>query len=328
MKTRQCGFALACVVACIGVLAGCDGAKEPMAKAREAEAAGKWADAKTLYADVCKAKEDSPFCPVAKQHIDAITANEVMTLVAEGNYAKVKEQSAAITGGPAKRAIDALMKTKAMSVWAAFEEANTMADNATARAKMDELAAASSPVADKAKEWLAKNGPTLLLGEIKAACKPGGSGSCSDLGKKISKMYPSAGETADAQILVDAEYKRLYPALKQAEGLLVQRLEVYNWQAKRDLCLKLTDGATGDDADPNAAINASDTCNEAVGIPSDRGDPFNTDFLEKAWKKKLEEVHDPGFIKSLEDRWSTVASAGTYDPASLPKPGDKTAAKK
>jgi len=290
-----------------------------MAKAREAEAAGKLAEAKTLYADVCKAKEDSPFCPVAKQHIDAITANEVMTLVAEGNYAKVKEQSAVITGGPAKRAIDALMKTKAMSVWAAFEEANTMADNATARAKMDELAAASSPVADKAKEWLAKNGPTLLLGEIKAACKPGGSGSCSDLGKKISKMYPSAGETADAQILVDAEYKRLYPALKQAEGLLVQRLEVYNWQAKRDICVKF--------ADPNSESEVQ-LCNEAAGIPADRGDPFNTDFLEKAWKKKLEEVHDPGFIKSLEDRWSTVASAGTYDPASLPKPGDKTAPKK
>ncbi len=315
MKTRHCGIALASLL----VLAGCDGAKEPMAKAREAETANKMSEAKTLYADVCKAKEDSPFCPVAKQHIDAIAANEVMALVAEGNYAKVKEQSAAITGGPAKRVLDALTKTKAMSVWAAFEEANTTADNATARAKMDELAAASSPVADKAKEWLAKNGPTLLLGEIKAACKADGSGSCSDLGKKISKMYPSAAETADAQSLVDAEYKRLYPVLKQAEGLLVQRLEVYNWQAKRDLCVKFVD--------PNSETEAQ-LCNEAVGIPADRGDPFNTDFLEKAWKKKLDEVHDPGFVKSLESRWSTVASAGTYDPASLPKPGDKVAPKK
>lgn len=315
MKTRQCAIALIGLLA----LAGCDGAKEPMAKAREAEAAGKMAEAKTLYADVCKAKEDSPFCPVAKQHIDAIAANEVMALIAEGNYAKAKEQSAALTAGPAKRVLDALAKTKAMSVRAAFEEANAGADKAATRAKMEELAATSSPVADKAKEWLTKNGPGLLLAEVKTACKADGSGSCSDLGKKMAKAYPSTPEAAETQSLVDAEYKRLYPVLKQAEALLVQRLEVSNWQAKRDLCVKLVDSNSESEVQG---------CNETVGIPSDRGDPFNTDFLEKAWKKKLDEVHDPGFVKSLEDRWSTVASAGTYDPASLPKPGEKAAPKK
>lgn len=315
MKTLQCGFALVCAL----VLAGCDGAKEPMAKAREAEAAGKWAEAKTFYADVCKAKADSPFCPVAKQRIDAISAIEAMTLITEGNYAKAKEQSATLTDGPGKRALDAMAKTKAMTVWASFEDANAGADKAAARAKMEELAATSSPVADKAKEWLTKNGPALLFAEIKAACKADGSGSCSDLGKKMAKAYPSAPELAETQTLVDAEYKRLYPVLKQAESLLVQRLEVFNWQAKRDLCVKFVDSNSESEVQG---------CNEAIGIPADRGDPFNTDFLEKAWKKKLDEVHDPGFIKSLEDRWSIVASAGTYDPASLPKPGDKPAPKK
>jgi hypothetical protein len=107
--------------------------------------------------------------------------------------------------------------------------------------------------------------------------------------------------------------------LKQAEGLLVQRLEVFNWQAKRDLCVKFVD------SNSESEVQA---CNEAIGIPADRGDPFNTDFLEKAWKKKLDEIHDTGLMKSLEDRWSTVASSGVYDPASLPKPGEKPAAKK
>ncbi|HRI71654.1 MAG TPA: hypothetical protein PK156_45795 [Polyangium sp.] len=315
MKTMKWGA----LVGFAFVVMGCDAAKEPMAKAREAEAAGKLADAKTLYADVCKANEKSPFCSVAKQHAAALAVRESMATIAEGNYAKAKEQGAAATDGPAKRAYEALAKTKAMTVWATFEEANAGADKAAARAKMVELAQASSPVADKAKEWLAKNGPALLLAEIKSACKADGTGSCSDLGKQMAKTYPSAPEATEAQTLVDAEYKRLFPVLKQAEGLIVQRLEVYNWQAKRDLCMKFVD---------SNAESEVQACGEAIGIPTDRGDPFNTDFLEKAWKKKLDEVHDPGLIKSLEDRWSKVASTGIYDPANLPKPGDKPAAQK
>jgi hypothetical protein len=158
-----------------------------------------------------------------------------------------------------------------------------------------------------------------LLAEVKAACKADGTGSCADLGKQMAKAYASAPEAAEAQPLVEAEYKRLYPTLKQAEGLLVQRLEVYNWKAKHDLCVTLVDSSSESDVQ---------ACKEVIGIPSDRGDPFNTDFLEKAWKKKLDEVHDPGLIKSLEERWGKVATAGTYDPANLPKPGDKPAAKK
>ena len=301
------------------LLTGCDSAKEPMAKAREAEAAGKIAEAKTLYAEVCKASEKSPFCPIAKEHIEALSVREAIQFANEGNVAKVKEAGASLAGAPAKRAFDALGKTKVMSSHAAFEEASAATDKTAARAKMEELATSGSPVSDKAQEWLAKNGPGLMLAEVKAACKPDGTGSCSELGKKIAKTYPSAAEFTEAQGLVDAEYKRLYPVLKQAEGLLVQRLEVFNWQAKRDLCVKLID--------PNAESEIQG-CSEAVGIPSDRGDPFNTDFLERAWKKKLEEVRDPGMIKVLEERWSKIASAGIYDPANLPKPGDKPAAKK
>lgn len=316
MKAINCGLVLSFAL----VLGGCDGAKEPMAKARAAETEGKWAEAKTLYGDVCKANEKSPFCAIAKQHIDALTAREAMAALAEGNSVKAKEIGATATDGPAKRVIDALGKTKAMMAMAAFEEANAGADKSAARAKMEELANASSPVADKAKEWLSKNGPGLLLAEVKEACKADGKGSCSELGTKLVKAYPASAEATEAQTLVDAEYKRLFPVLKQAEGLLVQRLEVYNWQAKKDLCLKFTD--------PNNAESEGQACSEAIGIPADRGDPFNTDFLEKAWRKKLDEVHDPGMIKVLEERWGKIASAGTYDPANLPKPGEKPAAKK
>jgi hypothetical protein len=64
-------------------------------------------------------------------------------------------------------------------------------------------------------------------------------------------------------------------------------------------------------------------CKTEVGIPEDRGDPFSTSFLEGAWKKKLGEIHDPGWVKSLEERWAKIESDGVYDPASLPKPGEQ-----
>jgi hypothetical protein len=316
MKAMNCGIVLGFAL----LVSGCDGAKEPMAKARAAEAEGKLAEAKTLYADVCKANEKSPFCPVAKQHIEALTAREAITALAEGNYAKAKELGGTATTGPAKRVLETLGKTKAMTAFAAFEEAIAGADKAAVRTKMEELANVSSPVADKAKEWLAKNAPALLLAEVKAACKADGTGSCSDLGQKLNKSYPSSPEAAEAQTLMDTEFKRVFSFLQQAEGLLVQRLEIYNWQTKKDLCLMM--------ANPLEMEAETPACIEAAGIPSDRGDALNTDFLEKAWKKKLDEVHDPGMIKSLQDRWDQVGALGIYDPAPLPKLRDKPAANK
>ncbi|MDI1443464.1 hypothetical protein [Polyangium sp. 6x1] len=300
-------------------LAGCDAAKEPMSKAREAEAAGKVAEAKALYAEVCKASESSPFCPAAKQRIEALTVREATTLVAEGQYGKAKELAATVTDARAKRAFEALAKTRAMSQASAFDEANASADKAAARAKMEELAGQSSPVADKAKEWLTKNGPALLLDEVKAACKPDGTGSCVDLGKKIAKLFPTSPEAGEAKALVDAEYKRVHPLLKQAEGLLVQRLEISNWKNKYDLCMK--------QAEPSPGGYEMQVCKTEVGIPEDRGDPFSTSFLEGAWKKKLAEIHDPGRVKLLEDRWGKIESDGIYDPASLPKPGEQESKK-
>lgn len=300
-------------------LAGCDAAKEPMSKAREAEAAGKRPDAKALYAEVCKASADSPFCAVAKQRIEALTVDEALELCAAGRYGQAKELAATVSGAPAKRAFEALAKTRGLSLGSAFEEANASADKAAARVKMEELAAQSSPVADGAKEWLAKNGPALLLDEVKAACKPDGTGSCVDLGKKMAKLFPTSPEAGDAKALVDAEYKRVHPLLKQAEALLVQRLEVHNWKSKYDLCMK--------QAEPSPGGYEMQVCKTEAGAPEDRGDPFSTSFLEGAWKKKLGEIHDPGRVKSLEERWAKIESEGVYDPASLPKPGESDAKK-
>lgn len=297
------------------MLMGCDSAKEPMAKAREAEKQGRHAEAKTLYGDVCKANEGSPLCPVAKERIYAISVQEAVDLVSQGQYAKAKELASSIGSPATKRAYDALMKTNAVASGLAFEEANAAADKAQARVKMEELAAQSSPIADKAAEWIAKNGPALLLAEIKASCKAEGKGTCADLGKAMEKQFGSSPEAAEAKPLVDAEYKRLYPILKQAEGLLVQRLEVYLWKVKYDLCLEQTLPAPGG--------GEGMVCKTEAGAPEDRNDPFDTGFLEKAWKKKLDEINDSGIVKQLEERWARIESSGIYDAASLPKPSDK-----
>ena len=293
------------------LLVGCDAAKAPMATAKDAEAAGKVAEAKTLYAEVCKASEKSPLCAAAKERIEMLTVKEALALAAEGQYGKAKALGASVTNANAKRAFDALGKTQAMTSGLAFEEASASADKAAARAKMEELAKESSAVAGKAQEWLDKNGPALLLAEITAACKPLGTGSCAELGQTMAKRYGKSTEAAEAQKLVEVEEKRLYPLLKQAEGLLVQRLEIYKWKNKFDLCLKT--------AEPSPGGNESQVCKTEIGIPEDRGDPFSTSFLENAWSKKLVEIHDPGVLKNLQERWAKIESDGTYDTANIPK---------
>jgi hypothetical protein len=56
-----------------------------------------------------------------------------------------------------------------------------------------------------------------------------------------------------------------------------------------------------------------------VQVVGDRHLPTPS-FLDGAWKKKLDEIGDPFFVKALEARYQRAGSAGEYDPEPWPKP--------
>ncbi len=303
---------LACLVASLSLF-GCDPAKEPMSRALSAESAGKLEEAKALYGEVCKSAEISPLCPAAKERIEAISLKEAISLVDQGRYGKAKELLDSISSEEGKRAARALSKTRAMRYGLAFEEASASQDKAAARTKMLEIADESVAVAPSARAWLDANGPALLLVEMKAACRPEGKGSCQRLGEAMEERYAKSPEAAEAKSLVAAEYKRVMPLCVQAERLLIQRLEVYEKEAKYKLCVENFMPAPGGTAQFACAGELE------LGEPKEK--MFSIGPIKQAFDKKLEEIHDPGIVAEFNKRWELCDSKGEYDPVSWPKPG-------
>jgi len=295
-------------------LFGCDAAKEPLARAGRAEDEGNLAEAAKLYGEVCATAKDSPLCAIAKKKGARLEVKEGYKALDEGQFGKAKERYSVAAAGEdpvAKRAAAAALEDAELTAGLAWEQAAAATDKALSRAAVEELAAGHSMVAPRAREWLAKNGPAVLLAEVKAACKPDGVGSCVELGKAMVNQYPSSPEAGEAGAIVASEYARLQPALRQAENLLIQRLEVYNKEAKVALCVEARGGQ-----DPDAE------CYATIGVtPGEIERPKRA--IDPALDKKLTEIHDPGYVKAFRERYAKVTESGEYDGEPWPKPGEK-----
>jgi hypothetical protein len=234
-------------------------------------------------------------------------------LIDEGQYVKASEalKAAAQSSDPAaKRAAEEALKYFELTQGLAWEEASAMADKKQARSRMEELAVAGAQVSAKAREWLEKNRPALLLEQVKAACKPGGQGSCVEAGEALRSLHPSSPESAEAKGLVEAEYARIYPRIKEAENLLIQRVEAYDVDKRVDFCAEHSAGRSEErELDCLVFLGKQKT-------PTAK-------YLTEVWEKKLAEVGDPYYVKRFEGRWKRAGDAGEHDPEPWPKPAGK-----
>jgi hypothetical protein len=293
--------------AAVLAFAGCDAGKDVLAKGAEAEAAGDFAQARTLYQEACA--KSPALCPIATRQAEQVTLKEAWKAIAAGEYDKAKkavEAAKAATDPAVKGAGEAASQYVEYAQGLAWEDASALADKEPALPKIEAIADLGVPVSALAREWVAKNRPAILLGRVKAACRAGRQGSCAETGKALATLYPSSPENAEAQALVMADYQRVYPLLKQAESLLIQRVEVYDKDKIVEVCV-----SKSSEAGAQAACES-----QVVG---DRNLP-SVDFLEGAWKKKLDEIKDPLFVQGLDARFKRAGSTGELDPAPWPKP--------
>jgi hypothetical protein len=292
------------------VLAGCEAGKEPLARAGQLEAEGSFAEASKLYAETCEKAKDSPLCLIAKKRGERLRVKEGYKALDEGQFGKAKElfTAAAASEDPAvKRAATVALEAPELTAFLVWDEASAASDKAAARAKVEALAEGHTAVAPRAREWLAKNGPSVLLAEVKNACKPDGAGSCMELGAAMARRVPSSPEAAEAAKLVEDEYKRLQPTLRLAENLLIQRLEVYNKEAKVALCVEEKGGQ-----DPEGE------CYSTVGVTRREIDSPKG-AIDPAFDKRLAEIRDPGYVKAFRDRMRKIVESGEYDGEPWPK---------
>jgi hypothetical protein len=182
-----------------------------------------------------------------------------------------------------------------------YEEALALADKNMALVTMEGVAREPSVLAPKAKEWLDKNRPALLLAQVKAVCVPGGAGSCVEAAKKLAAAHPDSPEDREAAGLMAAEYKRLYPVIKELEALLIQRVMVHDKEKKIELC-KQFGGSEEDCAEKHSTSP----------VPT-------LSYLSGFWGQKFTGIRDPHYRKRFEARWDKAAQ-GEYDPETWPRP--------
>jgi hypothetical protein len=301
-------------------LAGCDHGKEPLAKGADAEVTGNLVEAVAQYRAVCEA--GSSLCPIATRRLEQIKLDEARKALASGDWKKAKaaiDIAADSTDAGVKRAAAEVMrKLPDLEKGLAWEEALASSKPEEALATMEGLAAAGFLVSPKAREWLEKNRPRILLDRIKAACSAQGVGACAELGRDMVRLHPTSPESAEARALVDADYARLFPRLQEAENLIGQEVMIYEREKKISWCaLDNLNSAEGREGTlPDAFRAECETLIPAVAMPT-------ADFLHNAWEKKIAEIHDPTFTKPLEERMLRATNEGLHDPEAWPKPAGK-----
>jgi hypothetical protein len=288
------------------LLTGCDAGGDLLARGADAEAAGNFAEARARYQEACD--KGSKHCPLATRLRERLSVKEAWKALAAGEHDKAKAalDSALGAGDPAvKAAAEAASQTEDFARWRSFEEAAALPDKDQALAPIEAIADLGVPAAARAREWLEKNRPAVLLGRIRIACKAGASVSCAEAGKALAARHPKSPENAEAQRLVEADYERVHPLLKQAENLLIQRVELYDKDILVARCIE--------NMGPENVVTCETTVVGGRRLPT-------LGFLDGAWKKKMGEIGDPLFVKALEARYARAASSGEYDPEPWPKP--------
>jgi hypothetical protein len=306
------------------LLAGCDHGREPLARGADAEARGDFAEAVTQYREVCNS--GSSLAPLAVRRIERLKLLSADKALSAGEYRKARaaiDIAIASADESVKHAAEAMSLSKQPEIeqGIAWEEASAAARPEEALPAMETVAAASAPVAAKAREWLEKNRPRILLDRVKVACAPQGTGACASLGRELARLHPTSPENAEATRLVEADYARLFLRLREAENLIGQQVVLFERERKIYWCMR----DKANEADPQGGENSAlDKPSEVFRTPCEIEVPSEAiptaSFLTKAWDKKLEEIHDSTFTKPLGERMTRAAAEGLHDPEAWPKP--------
>jgi hypothetical protein len=284
------------------MLTGCDAGKEAFLKGAQAEEKGDLAGAAPFYEEVCT--RQSPLCDAARKREARLALKRAQKALDEEHYKDARAILDDAKGSEDARTAElaaALLALPELVQGVIYEDALAAKDKNAALKAMEGVASEPSAMAPKAKEWLDKNRPEMLLVQVKVSCRPAPQASCEELTRKLAILHPDSAEAREAKALAADNYKRLHPKLKEVENLLIQRVSVYDKAQKIELCKKT--GGSDDDCEQRASTSPVPTLS----------------YLENFWKAKLTEVDDSYYRKQFEARWEK-ASAGQYDPEPWPKP--------
>ena len=307
-------------------LAGCDAARAPFAAGADAEAAGKLDDAIARYDEVCARAGTSALCARAAVRADRLRFRRALAAIDDKRFGVAKRELEAITGSKdaaTHAAAAALAAAPDLVQGAAWDEASALTDKRAALPRVEALASAHVSVSADAEAWLTKHRPALLLEDVKAACGPalakkpdptdGGDPaedpSCSELGKNLALLHADAPETAEAARIVDAEYRRMYPALKKTQALIQKEHAMGEREQRIQDCMS----AIGPAVDPvgSRIWMVREQCEDRER----KEDPMASSALSSDWDDVSKEIRDPAIAARLKKQREGPEPMGWPPPA-------------
>lgn len=317
---------LATALICL-VVSGCDEGKSIYDEAVALEEGGKLAEAAEKYDAVCRRAPKSSMCMPSMGRAAAVRIKLAEQAIAAFEFSKVKgilEQVASEGDDASKERAKKTLTSRDMVEGLRWEKALANPDKTAAMFDMEAVAQSSSLAAGKAKKWLDKEQPSLLLAAATAACTPMVTGTCENVCSKLLRLYPNSPEAAKAKVMLEAaeeakaaakveaearEAERLYPLLVEAEKLLSQAKSIWRQQKAHHDC-NLRNLA----ANPNNPLAAMVVCGDSDGVWRQEKK------LKDAWEKLLVKIAHTATADTLKKRFEAALENGEYEKQTPKKP--------
>ncbi len=289
-------------------------AKTVLAEAAELEAQGKLEEAAAKLESGCALSPTAEPCPQSDRKACEIWQKAAEKATSEGRYRDAERlfHRAMLTADESTRTslIERLARADLVS-GLKFERALFVGDKALATKELEEVAKQETAAATKAKEWLAKERPAVLLNAVKRACGTGHEGSCSQTASDMQAAGLKGPEVDEAVALADAEARRVYPLRIQAEGFLPIFASRFTKNVEYKKCTE----------DPSGSTEILSECLEKVygGTPPD--DRFDVEKIQNnLFRRTLKQIGDSAITDALAVRRKTAETSGVYSKLDVPKP--------
>lgn len=293
----------------------------PEAEALEGQ--GKFEEAAAKFEIACANRPDDAKCPSSGERAAKARLKAAEKAMSEGRYADAEKTllHAFLTAeGAVQTEIADKLASADLKDGLRYQRALLLPEKALTKKTLDEIAASGAPaVQAKAKEWLDKERPALLIAAVKDACGPAHKGSCTSAFAKLKEAGLKGPEADEAQAIAEEEERRVYPKRVEAERFLAVFASQKTKENGVEKCVE--EGSAGAPGQ-TAALKAS--CWEEA---------FGTDWYqprknnENLWRRLMKTIADPDLVAPLEARKrEALSTGGPIQKIDIPKP--KAAPKK
>jgi hypothetical protein len=291
-------------------------AQSVLSDASALEAQGKLEEAAARLEMGCALSPAAEPCPASDARAAETWQKAAEKAVTEGRYRdaeRLLHRALLTADDAAKAAIAARMARDDLVQGLRYERSLGLADKSQIAGIFGDIAKHEAPAAAKAKEWLDKERPGILVAAVMSACGPEHEGSCTRAWSALQASGAKGPEVDKAQAAAEAEERRVYPLRVQAEGFLPVFVGRHR---KRDEYAKCVATMA-----PGESMSPEGECFDRVWTGTAPEEKYDSDRnQDNQFRRTLMKIADPALVEELRARGAAAETTGKLVKQDIPKP--------